>query len=150
MDVRTYVQCRGLAGPNRTHADTHTHTRHTHTRATHTHTLHTHMQMHYTHYIRTYIHTHSQTCIQMFHLCGTNVSHHSALLWSLQALCLQGMPEQRLQGIRVSYLDWGAFSHGLFLQAPSKQRKEKSTKQKERQEMETKKANQAIDGSFVQ
>ena len=53
------------------------------------------------------------------------------------------------EGIRVSYLDWGAFSHGLFLHAPSKQRKEKSTKQKEREEME-KKANQAIDGSFVQ
>ena len=35
------------------------------------------------------------------------------------------------QGIRVSYLDWGAFSHGLFLQAPSKQRKEKGTKQRE-------------------
>jgi len=52
------------------------------------------------------------------------------------------------QGIRVSYLDWGAFSHGLFLQAPSKQRKEKSTKQKERKEME--KENQSIDGSFVQ
>ena len=35
----------------------------------------------------------------------------------------------RVSGIRVSYLDWGAFSHGLFLQAPSKQRKEKSTNQ---------------------
>ncbi len=45
---------------------------------------------------------------------------------------------ESIQGIRVSYLDWGAFSHGLFLHAPSKQRKEKSTKQKERKEMEKK------------
>ena len=38
-------------------------------------------------------------------------------------------------GIRyqVSYLDWGTFSHRLFLQAPSKQKgKEKSTKQRQR------------------
>ena len=38
-------------------------------------------------------------------------------------------------GIRyqVSYLDWGTFSHRLFLQAPSKQKgKEKSTKQRQK------------------
>ena len=33
----------------------------------------------------------------------------------------------------ISYLDWGTFSHRLFLQAPSKQKgKEKSTKQRQR------------------
>ena len=40
-----------------------------------------------------------------------------------------------VSGIRyqVSYVDWGTFSHRLFLQAPSKQKgKEKSTKQRQR------------------
>ncbi len=55
-----------------------------------------------------------------------NTSQQSINLRSLSVnvnLCKQGIRYQ------VSYLDWGAFSHGLFLQAPSKQRKEKSTNQ---------------------
>ena len=43
--------------------------------------------------------------------------------------------QKSVSGIRyqVSYLDWGTFSHRLFLQAPSKQKgKEKSTKQRQR------------------
>ena len=42
---------------------------------------------------------------------------------------------EEVSGIRyqVSYLDWGTFSHRLFLQAPSKQKgKEESTKQRQR------------------
>ena len=62
----------------------------------------------------------------------------------MATMAMHALPSE---GIRLSYLDWGAFSHGLFLHAPSKQRKEKSTKQKERK---GKKANQSIDGSFVQ